>query len=64
MHGDTPVSFCIIKSGKPEQDMKSERREGLNIVHWQGKGHGYMIIGDVPDNELSAIARRLKQQMS
>ncbi len=64
MHGDKPVSFCIIKSAKPVQDMKSERREGLNIVHWHSKDHGYMIIGDVPDKELGAIARKLKQQMS
>ncbi len=64
MHGDTPVSFCIIKSGKPAHGMKSERREGLNIVHWRSKDHGYMIIGDMPDKELGVIAHKLKQKMS
>jgi anti-sigma factor RsiW len=64
MHGDTPVSFCIIKGRKPVHGLKSERREGLNIVHWRSKEYGFMVIGDVPDKELGEIARKLKQQMS
>ena len=63
-NGDTPVSFCIIKSGKPAHGVKSEKRLGLNIVHWRSKDYGFMVIGDMPDKELGEIARKLKQQLS
>lgn len=63
-NGDTPASFCIIKSGKPAHGVMSDRREGLNIVHWRSKDFGFMVIGDVPGEELREIARKLKQQLS
>lgn len=63
-NGDTPVSFCIIKSGKPAHGVKSEKRLGLNIVHWRSKDYGFMVIGDMPDKQLGEIARKLKQQLS
>lgn len=62
--GKTPVSFCIIKSGKPAHGVMSERREGLNIVHWRSKDYGFMVIGDMPGKALGEIARKLKQQLS
>lgn len=64
LNGDAPVSFCIIKGNKPAHGMKSEQREGLNIIHWRSKDFGFMIIGDVPGKDLGEIARKLKQQLS
>jgi len=62
--GGTPVSLCIINSGKPAQGVMAERREGLNIVHWRNGKHGFMVIGDVPHEDLNAIAQTLRQQLS
>jgi hypothetical protein len=63
-NGVTPVSFCIIAGKKPAFDVKAERREGLNIAHWRSSEYGFMVIGDVPQEELNRIARKLKQQVS
>lgn len=62
--GETPVSLCIIASGKPAQGVMAERREGLNIVHWRSGKHGFMVIGDVPHEDLNKIAQTLRQRLS
>jgi len=36
----------------------------LNIVHWVEGGYGYMVIGDVPEDELNRIAERFRTQFS
>lgn len=63
-NGETPVSFCIIKNGQPAHDLMTERRQGMNIAHWQTGDYGFMVIGDVPANAVNEIARKLKQQVS
>jgi len=62
--GETPVSFCIIRSKKPAFGVKEEQREGLNIAHWRSDEYGFMVIGDVPQKDLNRIAKTLKQQLS
>ena len=62
--GETPVSFCIIKSAKPAQEVMAERREGMNIAHWRSSAYGFMVIGDVPAEALDDIAKTLKQRLS
>ena len=63
-NGETPVALCIIKSNKPSSNQKIEERLGLNIVHWVSGGHGYMLIGKVPENELKQIAFPLVARFS
>lgn len=63
-NGDIPVSFCIIRSGKPAHGVMAERREDLNIAHWRSEEFGFMVIGDVPQKDLNRIAQKLKQQLS
>jgi len=62
--GRIPVSFCIIRSRKPAHGEEFEQREGLNIVYWHDPSFGYMIIGDIPRDELGRIARQLRQNLS
>lgn len=62
-HSGKPVSFCIIASNKPQQAVQVERRNGLEIVHWVLAGYGFMVIGDVPQPELQAIADDLKTRI-
>lgn len=62
--GETPVSFCIIRTTKPAHGVKAEQRQGLNIAHWQNGEYGFMVIGDVPQSSLNDIAAQLKQRLS
>jgi anti-sigma factor RsiW len=62
-HAGKPVSFCIIASGKPEQAVLTEQRNGLEIIHWILAGYGFMVIGDMPQDELQAVADDLMQRV-
>lgn len=62
--GEIPVSFCIIRSPKPAHGIMAERRQDLNIAHWQAGDFGFMVIGDVPEKDIDEIARKLKAQVS
>lgn len=62
-HKGKPVSFCIFASGKPEQPEQVEQRNGLEIVHWILAGYGFMVIGDVPQQELQVMASDLKTRI-
>ena len=53
----TPVAFCIIKSTKGKKTMQFEQRNGLQIAHWSSDSHGFMVIGDVPEEELAKLAK-------
>jgi anti-sigma factor RsiW len=62
--GTTPVALCIIPSANPEAALSSESRQGMNVVHWVEGGYGFMVIGDVPDEELSRIAETFRGRFS
>jgi anti-sigma factor RsiW len=65
LHGEKPVALCIIAAANGEPAAPAnETRHGLNIVHWAAGGYGYMLIGDVPEDELSRIAERFRSQFS
>ena len=63
-NGKTPVSFCIIKGKRKPHELAQEQRLGLNIVYWDTEDFGFMVIGDVPKDELDEIARKLQRQVS
>lgn len=62
--GQRPVVLCIIPTTKIPAQPAKEVRHGLNIVHWIEGGYGYMVIGDVPEDELNRIATRFRKQFS
>ena len=35
-----PVAICIIKTPRPAEEPTTDRRQGLNIVHWVADGYG------------------------
>ena len=63
-NGKTPVSFCIIKGKRKPHELAQEQRLGLNIVYWDTDDFGFMVIGDVPKDQLDEIARKLRRQVS
>jgi anti-sigma factor RsiW len=63
--GQQPVALCIIAAGDNEPaPPANETRQGMNIVHWVEGGYGYMVIGDVPEEELNRIAERFRTKFS
>ncbi|MEO1161721.1 MAG: hypothetical protein AAFW74_14935, partial [Pseudomonadota bacterium] len=61
--GVTPVAFCITPDGAPDADLATETREGLPIVHWATNGTSYMVIGDIPNEQLVGMAQTLRSQL-
>ncbi len=61
--GVTPVAFCITPNGAPNSDLAAETREGLPIVHWAKNGTSYMVIGDIPKEQLVGMAEILRSRL-
>lgn len=61
--GTTPVAFCITRDGAPDAALASEVREGLPIIHWAKDGTSYMVIGDVPKQQLVTMAEALRSRL-
>ena len=61
--GATPVAFCITRDGAPDAGLASEVREGLPIIHWAKDGTSYMVIGDVPKEQLVIMAETLRGRL-
>lgn len=62
--GQIPVALCIIRSSDPPATPAKETRHGLNIVHWVAGEYAYMVIGNIPDEELSHIAETFHKRFS
>ena len=59
-----PAEFCIIVNGRPDAPAQFEQREGKNIVYWTKGGRGYLVIGDLPRQQLEAMASTLAGRIS
>ena len=62
-NGVTPVAFCITPDGAPDAGLASEIREGLPIIHWAKNGTSYMVIGDIPNEQLVGMAEVLRGRL-
>ena len=64
LHADRiPIAFCITGSQQPDQAPQAERLKGLNVVHWVKDGFAYMVIGDLPDDQLGRIGQHLSEEV-
>jgi anti-sigma factor RsiW len=61
---DGAVAFCIIKNGQPDAPPAFEQRGAYNIVFWQARGVGYMVIGRAARTSLEAYAAALSARFS
>lgn len=55
-----PLAFCIVRSAQVSQPVATEKRHGLNIVHWVTGGYGFMLIGNVPDADLLRLVETFR----
>jgi anti-sigma factor RsiW len=57
-----PVLFCIIHNAEPDAPMKPGKRGGFSVTSWARAGHGYMLIGRLPANQMIALADSLERR--
>ena len=66
-----PVAICIIYRGaamKPETappppSYKAHEVDKFNIVNWDVQPHGFLVIGDLPQEELETLARQVHETL-
>ena len=62
LDGATPVAFCILRDGEADAALASSSRGGFAVASWAQGGRGYMLIGKIPVEQLTALARSLKEK--
>ncbi len=62
LDGATPVAFCILRDGEADAPLASSSRDGFAVASWAQGGRGYMLIGNIPIERLTALARSLKEK--
>jgi anti-sigma factor RsiW len=62
LDGATPVAFCITRDGEPDAPLATSSRDGFAVASWAHGGRGYMLIGNIPIERLTALARSLKEK--
>ena len=62
LDGATPVAFCIMRDGEPDAALAASSRGGFAVASWAQSGRGYMVIGKMPLERLTTLARSLKEK--
>ena len=62
LDGATPVAFCILRDGEPDAALATSSRGGFAVASWAQGGRGFMLIGKIPVDRLTALARSLKEK--
>jgi anti-sigma factor RsiW len=57
-----PVLFCIFSDSEPDAAMKAEKRENFSAASWARAGHGYMLIGRLPVDQIAELADSLERR--
>ncbi|MBW0001970.1 MAG: anti-sigma factor [Hyphomicrobiales bacterium] len=61
---DGVTALCIYGDSHQESAPTTERRVGLNIVHWASHGRAFMLVGRKPMADLRDLAGRLSQRLT
>ena len=62
LDGATPVAFCILRDGEPDAALATSSRRGFAVASWAQGGRGFMLIGKIPLDRLTALAHSLKEK--
>ena len=62
LDGATPVALCILRDGEADAPLASSSRDGFAVASWAQGGRGYMLIGKIPVERLTTLARSLKEK--
>jgi anti-sigma factor RsiW len=61
---DGPLALCIYASETGDNAPLSERRAGLNVVHWSSRGRAFMLVGHMPQPRLQELASLLSRRIT
>ena len=62
LDGATPVAFCITRNGEADAALTTSSRGGFAVASWAQGGRGFMLIGAIPSDRLTILARALKEK--
>jgi len=62
LDGATPVAFCILRDGEPDAALATSSQGGFAVASWARGGRGFMLIGKIPIERLTTLARSLKEK--
>lgn len=61
--GMLPLGICVTAlAGAPQPDRIDHRNE-VNLISWTDGGYAYVVVGDVPDSMLRAVATRISAEL-
>ncbi|THD49831.1 MAG: anti-sigma factor [Bradyrhizobium sp.] len=60
--GATPIAFCILRDGEVDSAFAASSHDGFAVASWAQGGRGFMLIGKIPLERLTALARALKDK--
>ena len=55
----TPIAICMVKSDKPDSDMRIATPNGLNAAVWHKNGYGFIVIGDMEEAGIRELASQV-----
>ncbi len=55
----TPIAICMVKSDKPDSDMRIATPNGLNAAVWHKNGYGFIVIGDMEEADIRELASQV-----
>lgn len=59
-----PVALCAIPSkAEPSTEILYETLSGLPTASWSDGAYSYMIVGDIDDNRLTAMAQNMRDTL-
>jgi len=58
-----PLAICITFGGRSDSALRTESREGLNLVTWRTKGYAYVVAGWATPSFLTDLAVELSPQL-
>jgi anti-sigma factor RsiW len=59
-----PILFCIIGGVRGRAAPESEKRGDLSLASWSDGAHGYLVIGRLPEQPISDLAKTLERRFS
>ncbi len=59
---DDDRQLTAYVDGEPDALFASSSRDGFAVTSWANGGRGYMLIGNIPIERLTALARSLKEK--
>lgn len=57
-----PIALCIIATENADRPMRTAEANGLGAANWIANGHHYLVIGDLPPADITAIADALAEK--